>query len=381
MLEMSSKIEFRNGIDDGIYTIWESAYCPENLRSKRIFLAKEPSLPIPKGYAGYFISGSDQFLGTDSTALLPVSLAYLAHGDIVSIRNGKSLRFLVRPSWNHNSILLTERCNHYCLMCSQPPKSTDDSWILDETLELLQYIPSDLQSLGFTGGEPTLYGDGFVNLIEQCKRWLPRTSIHVLSNGRNFSDRSFAQKLAAIKHPDIMLGIPLYSSDPARHDYIVQSEGAFDETVRGIVNLKEQGIQVELRIVLHKQSIPTLCELAEFICRNLLFVDQVALMGLEMIGFTRANLDALWIDPFDYQDELSSAVEIFNAYGIRVMVFNHQLCTVRDSVRKFCVKSISEWKNEYVPECDGCTRLLECGGFFSSGVKYGYSKHIKPFAH
>lgn len=380
MLEMSAKITFQNGMPDGVYTVWESDYCPDQLKSSRILLVRKASARPSRGFAGCFISEGLKLDALENTAVLPPSLSYLSHGDIISIRNGKSLRFLVRPSWNHNSILLTERCNHYCLMCSQPPKTIDDGWILDETLDLLTKIPTTVRSLGFTGGEPTLYGDTFINLIAQCKKWLPQTGIHVLTNGRSFSESTFARKLAAIKHPDLMFGIPLYSSDPSRHDYIVQASGAFDETVRGIVNLKEQSISVELRVVLHKQSLPTLCDLAEYIARNLLFVDQVALMGLEMTGFTRANLAALWIDPFDYRDELSKAVEILNSYGIRTVVFNHQLCTVSENVRDYCVKSISEWKNEYVPECKGCSRIHECGGFFASGTKYGYSSHIKPFA-
>ena len=49
-------------------------------------------------------------------------------------------------------------------------------------------------------------------------------------------------------------------------------------------------------------------QLAEFLARNLTFVDHIALMGLEITGFTRANLDSLWIDPVDYQRELYRAV-------------------------------------------------------------------------
>ena len=53
--------------------------------------------------------------------------------------------------------------------------------------------------------------------------------------------------------------------------------------------------------MIHKQTAPHLVEIAEFIARNLPFVDQVALMGLEMIGFARANMDDVWIDPIDYR--------------------------------------------------------------------------------
>ena len=90
-------------------------------------------------------------------------------------------------------------------------------------------------------------------------------------------------------HPNCLLGIPIYSDDPVRHDYVVQSKGAFDQTVRGILNLKYFNQRVEIRIVIQKQTIERLVKTCEFICRNLLFVDHVALMGLEMMGFTRAN--------------------------------------------------------------------------------------------
>ena len=53
-------------------------------------------------------------------------------GDVIAIQPS-SLRFrtLYRRNSKHNSLLVTDRCNHYCLMCSQPPKDVDDRWILD----------------------------------------------------------------------------------------------------------------------------------------------------------------------------------------------------------------------------------------------------------
>ena len=74
-------------------------------------------------------------------------------------------------------------------------------------------------------------------------------------------------------------------------------------------------------------------------------------MGLEITGFTRANLKDLWIDPYDYKDILSAAVKILNKYNIQNSVYNHQLCTVNNDVYDNYQKSISDWKNEYVEEC------------------------------
>ncbi len=105
-----------------------------------------------------------------------------------------------------------------------------------------------------------------------------------------------------------MVGIPIYGAEPSLHDYVVQARGAFDETIRGILNLGQLRQRIEIRVVIHKQTAPHLPEIAEFIARNLPFVEQVALMGLEMIGFARANLEDVWIDPFTYRSELVEAV-------------------------------------------------------------------------
>jgi len=175
-----------------------------------------------------------------------------------------------------------------------------------------------------------------------------------------------AEKFARLKHPDLMLGIPLYSDIASIHDFVVQADGAYDETLRGIINLKRFGVRVEVRVVIHQQTYQRLPQLASFITRNLQFVDHVALMGLELMGFARSNIDALWIDPVDYQRELAEATLTLARAGIRTSIYNHQLCLLDPSIHAFSVKSISDWKNEYMPECAGCSLMSECGGFFSS---------------
>lgn len=51
-----------------------------------------------------------------------------------------------------------------------------------------------------------------------------------------------------------MVGIPIYSDLSMVHDYVVQADGAFDETIRGILNLKRMRQRVEVRVVIHKQT-------------------------------------------------------------------------------------------------------------------------------
>jgi His-Xaa-Ser system radical SAM maturase HxsC len=176
-----------------------------------------------------------------------------------------------------------------------------------------------------------------------------------------------------------MLGIPLYSDVDWRHDFVVQAKGAYEETVAGLYNLARHRVRIELRVVLHKQTTERLPKLAEFITRNLPFVEHVALMGLEMFGFTLQNLADVWIDPVDYAPQLEAAVRTLALGGVRVYVFNHQLCTIPRSIWPFAVKSISDWKNVYLPECDGCAVRGDCGGFFQSATRR-HSAHIRAIS-
>lgn len=360
-----------------LFTLTKNTHLPISERVDKAFIVE--GNVVPEGYGAYLTFESVQEIIQQNQLELPEEMSYIDEGDIARISPSGRISVIFRKKSPNNTFLLTERCNHYCLMCSQPPKDHNDSWLIEEAMEALELIPKDTVNIGYTGGEPTLYGNQFIELIAKTKQVLPNTAIDVLTNGRTFKDSSFTKRYAEIDHHDCLLGIPIYSDDPAQHDYVVQANGAFDETVQGILNLKRFNQKVEIRVVIHKQTIDRLIQTCEFIARNLIFVDHVALMGLEMMGFTRANLDKLWIDPFEYKDTLSKALEVLNSYGIKTSVYNHQLCVVNPDVTSNYVKSISDWKNEYLEECYSCIKMKECGGFFSSSKKYRYSDHIKAF--
>lgn len=350
----------------------EATKAPEQLA-----LLLKPGSKAPDGCLSISINGD----GCEPSELspfvqLPTECAYIGPGDILRLEASGRFRVLYRKSSTHNNLLVTERCDNYCLMCSQPPKKIDDNWVLDDLFQVVQLLENDTSGLGFTGGEPTL-ADRFIDLLKLCHNRLPDAAIHVLSNGRRFSDLSYARDWASVQHRDLMVGIPVYSDLSTVHDYVVQADGAFDETIRGILNLKRFKQRVEIRVVLHKQTYSRLPQLARFLARNLLFVDHVALMGLEITGFTRANLDALWIDPIEYQRELYEAVALLDDFGIRTSIYNLQLCLLDRRLWEYAVKSISDWKREYFPQCNDCGAQTICGGMFSSAT-YRHSEHLRP---
>jgi His-Xaa-Ser system radical SAM maturase HxsC len=363
----------------------EGASCLVRLRSPHSLSAPSPAdfalvrsedeLEAAQGHSNSVMIVSDDGLERLPEAArwvrlirVPAKFNYFADGDIVGFhpQSGK-FRTLYRRASKYNSILVTDRCNHYCLMCSQPPKDVDDRWLLDEIKTVLLLMAKDTQFVSFTGGEPLLDWREFVEVLAISRDHLPNTVIHVLSNGRAFVQDDVVAAWSAVRHPNLSVGIPIYSAVDYLHDYVVQARGAFDETVLGILKLKNRGQRVEVRVVLHALTTPRIVETCKWLARNLPFVDHVALMGLENVGFALANADELWIDPVDYQAQLAEGVDVLVSARVNVSVYNLQRCVLDRSVWPYAAQSISDWKNGYVEECDHCIEKNRCSGFFTSG--------------
>ena len=303
----------------------------------------------------------------------------VAPGDVVRLMEGSSrVSVLYRRGSNSNTMLATERCNSFCIMCSQPPREVDDGWLVNEMLETISLVDRDEPQLGISGGEPTLLGDDLLVVLDQARRVLPDTGVHILSNGRRFADEAFARTVCAVKHPNLTWGIPVYSDCSEIHNYVVQAHCAWDETLAGLHNLAKHEANIEIRVVVQRSNVERLGELAYFIFRNLTFAGHVAFMGLEPIGFARANYEKIWIDPADCMNALRDAVFFLANRGMSTSLYNFPLCTVPLELRPYSRQSISDWKNTYLPECVGCLLRDECCGFFRSIDGKWMSRAIKP---
>jgi len=328
----------------------------------------------PKGYGA--ILTSDDCPNSKQQIITNIQqISELNEGDVVLINTDGSISVLYEIESIHNAIMTTERCNHRCIMCPQPPILQEK----DKTnfnLELLSLFDKKTNDIGITGGEPTLVGDNLFVLIEYIKKHLPKSSISLLSNGVKFAEKQYSQKLALTNHHDLQIDVPLFSDIDAEHNRIVGAN-TFYKTIEGLYNLALFRQRIGLRIVVHKQTYKRLPQLAEFIYRNLPFVYHVAFMQMETIGLAQQNIDELWIDPYDYNTELEIAVLNLAMRNMRVSIYNSQLCILPSNIRIYARQSISDWKNIYLPKCEGCEMKNECAGFFVS-AENRHSNHINP---
>lgn len=283
-------------------------------------------------------------------------------GDVLLInpRSGSAER-LIRATSHHNTLLVTERCDQLCQMCSQPPKKTHhDRFGLLERACLL--APQGIV-IGITGGEPTLFKQELLGMLERVLEQRPDLAFHVLSNGQHF----IAEDVGRLRNPiyqRVQWGIPIYAALSALHDEIVGKTGAFEQLQESFAHLARAGARIELRTVLLASNAPQLEELAHYVVRRFPFVERWAIMQLENIGFARRRWDSLLFDHAVNFAPVAAAIGRAALHNLNVQLFNFPLCTVPSSYRRYAVASISDWKQKFASACAACSVRQSCSGFF-----------------
>lgn len=310
-------------------------------------------------------SSSDFFNRWDGSAVLD-ERSSLQDGDVAAVGDNMShVHVLIRETDQHHTVFLTNRCNSNCLMCSQPPTPQDDSWLIDEACQVAVHMRASPALLGFSGGEPLLLREGLRKVLDTFILRHPATELDILSNGRLLASKPFSDKILGGLDKKISWMIPLYGHSDFLHDFVVQSHGAFEETLSGLLHLHEQKQAIQLRTVLIRPVLEYLPAFCDFIGKNLPFVFEVALMACEPIGFALANREVSDIDLRDWQNELKAGIKALERANVNVILMNAPLCAIPPDLWKYAQKSISDWKRDFSPECAECSVKDSCSGLFS----------------
>lgn len=271
---------------------------------------------------------------------------------------------------NSNVLFVTEQCNNHCIMCCQPPEKDDDVDIFfNRNVKLVKSAPKATKVVCITGGEPALAGKRLFELIALVVEELPDTDIHILSNGRAFINNDFAHQLKIVGGNKVFVGVPIHSYYYRDHDRIAGAKGAFNETMLGLYNLADEGIPIELRVVINKLNYKRLPQLAQYIFKNLYFISWMAFMGMEDTGWATKNADMVWVEPMEYVPQLCMAVTELDDWNIPTAIYNIPLCLLPLQYHRFATRSISDWKTRYLDICLKCTVKDKCCGLFGTSKR------------
>jgi len=296
--------------------------------------------------------------------------------DIVLIQTSGNGTLLYENGKDDNTLIVTHNCNNECIMCSQPPRHEEDNY-LSMNLKIVNLIKNQPNYLCISGGEPTIKWSDFIKLVELVNIKLPLTNVFILSNARVFSEYNKAQMLAKLAKDKVKIAVPLFSDTDDIHDYIAGIEGAFWETVNGLLNLHRVGISIEIRVIIMKQNVNRLSNLIYFIYHNFPFIEHIALMGLEITGNAKKNLNDIWIDPKVATSSIRNAILNANRRNMPISLYNFPLCTIPKYLWKYARKSISEWKRVFLPNCNECKVKKLCCGIFNTNIGV-LQKNINP---
>ena len=322
----------------------------------------------------YLIVEEDKAFFTSDEYILPVSekinhaLHNLRNGDVITISEHGILRVLYDSCSGDATIYTTALCNSNCIMCPSSEmermkeNAMSDEWIY----EYIRLLPSNVNHIVITGGEPTLRTDLFFEILYGLAVKYPRVETLILTNGRSFSSKKILNRFLAHCPEFTTIAIPLHDYYPAFHDSITQVPGSFDQTNKGIDHLLANRVAVEIRIVVSKRNCCHLVELAEYIVKNHNGIQVVNFIGLETRGNCAKNFNDLFI-PFDSVfSYIKPAVKTLVESGIDVGLYNFPLCWIEEGYRSLCKMSITPSKIRYNQECDFCNLKTVCGGFFNT---------------
>ena len=145
------------------------------------------------------------------------------------------------------------KCQNNCFFCDKKKKKNPTISELKNKINLaLKNNPND-NSITFFGGDPLL-SNIFFDLMHYVKKKKFKI-IQVETNGRKLSDKKFAKKIInlGVTH----LKISLYSLNCLVHDKITGQIGSFKESLEGLDNLINLGLQknIVINITLTNQNI------------------------------------------------------------------------------------------------------------------------------
>jgi radical SAM protein with 4Fe4S-binding SPASM domain len=157
---------------------------------------------------------------------------------------------LIKPRFIN--FLLTYKCNARCLMCGiwdiyrRDPQKAKQELTLEDIEKILIANKSFLSSvshIGFTGGDPLLMRDDFVDIVRIFQKHLPEARLGVQTNGLLPDLARTKLKEIITFYPELILAVSVDGIDQT-HSKVRGVDNAFDLAVQTINYAKGLGVKL-----------------------------------------------------------------------------------------------------------------------------------------
>lgn len=203
-------------------------------------------------------------------------------------------------------------CNNHCTFCVQGDKRLRyKPRTLAEIKEILdKEFANGCQAVVFTWGEPTLHPD----LLDAVKhaRTIGFLEIQIQSNGRNFSKMDYVEKLLEAGVTEFSPSIHGFQKET--HDMQVWSQGAWEEVVRGLINLKKLWQRIIINSVITKDNYKEIPELAALLIK--IGVTQFQFAFVHILWSADKNKDTVVPRKKDMLPYVHKALDLAKKHGI-----------------------------------------------------------------
>jgi uncharacterized protein len=292
-------------------------------------------------------------------------------------------------------LLINEACNNSCLFCAAAcsasqyvPKDTiidfiDDCFTFPDALYDRRVV--------FTGGEPGLHPD-LVPLVDYTKSKYAPVEIGLITNGRPFSHKQLAQEVHTAGVEWAL--VSMYGASPAKHDYITQRPGGFDQTLRGIENLLNAGVHVEVRTILHRDMLSQLKKFADIVMSRFPECWRMSAVTMDYVGTAPQHIGELSVCLQDVGVAFRDAADYCASKGWPLRLVCFPLCLLPAAYWELVIpaeaipqhflsweKATHNNSKENFAHPKGCEKCLIqgiCPGIASSYLQYFPSSVVAP---
>lgn len=164
----------------------------------------------------------------------------------------------IKSSW----INLTDTCNNHCQWCYVKYAMTNHVMQYEKALQILDWMKLiNCSSCNLIGGEPTLH-PRFIDIFNKGQEL--GIKMHIITNGRRFSDENFCDKLISSGLSTGSITFSMHASSSQNSKYLVGNIEYFDEFEKGLDNLITRKIIPGINITISKPLSPFIKDMIEW---------------------------------------------------------------------------------------------------------------------